>query len=46
MEENIIAFMIWIMVGVFFIGMGIYDLNSRKEKTFVFWANAETVLTI
>ena len=41
MEENIIAFMIWIMVGVFFIGMGIYDLNSRKEKPFGFWANAE-----
>lgn len=42
MEENIIAFVIWIMIAVFFIGMGIYDLNSKKEKPFGFWANAET----
>ncbi|MGN1148775.1 MAG: hypothetical protein ACI4TB_10150 [Lachnospiraceae bacterium] len=38
-----LAFLIWLFLGVAFIGMGIYDYHSKKEKPFGFWANAETV---
>ncbi len=41
MEEGLIAFIIWAIMGVLFIVMGIYNLNSKKEKPFGFWANAE-----
>ncbi|MDD6858808.1 MAG: hypothetical protein PUD71_10660 [Lachnospiraceae bacterium] len=41
MEGSFVAFIIWEIVSVLFIAMGIYDFNSRKEKTFGFWANAE-----
>ena len=41
MEGRLVAFIIWVIVGIFFIAMGIYDLTSRKEKAFGFWANAE-----
>ena len=41
MEEGLIAFIIWAIMGVLFIVMGIYILNSKKEKPFGFWANAE-----
>ena len=41
MEERLIAFVIWAIMGVLFIAMGIYDLNSKKAKPFGFWANAE-----
>ena len=41
MEERLIAFIIWVIIGVLFIVMGIYDFNSKKAKTFGFWANAE-----
>jgi hypothetical protein len=41
MEERLIAFIIWSIIGVLFIVMGIYDLNSKKAKPFGFWANAE-----
>ena len=41
MEERQIAFIIWAIIGVLFIVMGIYDMNSKKAKTFGFWANAE-----
>lgn len=37
------AFIIWAIVGLFFVGMGIYDFFSKKEKPFGFWANAETL---
>ncbi len=43
MEEGLIAFIIWAIMGVLFIVMGIYDLNSKKAKPFGFWANAEVV---
>lgn len=42
MEERLLAFIIWGIVGVLFIIMGIYDFNSRKNKPFGFWANAKT----
>lgn len=41
MEERFIAFIIWAIVGVLFIGMGIYDINSKQAKPFGFWANAK-----
>ena len=41
MEEGKIAFIIWAALGVFFVVMGIYDMTSKKEKPFGFWANAE-----
>lgn len=37
------AFIIWASVGIVFIGMGIYDMSSKKEKPFGFWANAKTL---
>lgn len=42
MEERFIAFLLWTVVGIFFIALGIYDLSSRKGKPMGFWANAET----
>ncbi len=41
MEGRLIAFVIWVIIGVLFIVMGIYDFNSKKAKSFCFWANAE-----
>ena len=41
MEGRLIAFVIWVIIGVLFIAMGIYDFNSKKAKPFGFWANAE-----
>ena len=41
MEEGLWAFSIWTIVGVVVIVMGIYNVNSKKEKPFGFWANAE-----
>ena len=41
MDEGLWAFIVWGIVGVAFIVMGIYDMNSKREKPFGFWANAE-----
>ena len=41
MGEGLMAFIIWAILGVFFIVMGIYDILSKKEKPFGFWANAK-----
>ena len=41
MGEGMWAFIIWTIVGIVFIVMGIYDMNSKKAKPFGFWANAE-----
>lgn len=43
MEGTMIAFIIWGIFGCFFIGMGMYDMLSKKEVPFGFWANAETL---
>lgn len=40
-EQVMTAFVIWALVGVFFVGMGIYDIIAKKEKPAGFWANAE-----
>ena len=42
MTESMIAFVIWTVVGTAFISLGIYDMCSKKETAFGFWANAET----
>lgn len=41
MEERVIAFVIWGIIGVLFIVMGIYIFHSKKEKPFGFWSNAK-----
>lgn len=41
MKDGFIAFILWETIGVLFIVMGIYDMNSKKAKPFGFWANAE-----
>lgn len=41
MEGRLIAFIIWVITGLFFVIMGIYEMNSKKAKPFGFWANAE-----
>lgn len=41
MGEGLWAFVIWTLVGIVFIVMGIYDMNSKKVKPFGFWANTE-----
>ena len=41
MGEGLWAFIIWSIVGVVFIVMGIYNMHSKKEIPFGFWANAE-----
>ncbi len=41
MEERLIAFIIWSIMGALFIVMGIYNLKSKKAKPFGFWANAK-----
>lgn len=41
MEGRLIAFIIWTIMGILFIVMGIYNMNSKKAKPFGFWANAE-----
>lgn len=43
MEERMLAFVIWAIMGILFIVMGIYNMNSKKTRPFGFWANAETV---
>lgn len=39
-----LAFIIWLLLSLFFVGMGIHCFVSKKEKAFGFWANAETLL--
>lgn len=41
MNEGILAFTVWAILGVAFIAMGIYDIKSEKAKPFGFWANAQ-----
>lgn len=37
-----VAFIMTALMGLMFIGMGIYVFRSQKAKPFGFWANAET----
>lgn len=43
MEERVTAFIIWAIIGVLIIIMGIYDMKSKKTKSFGFWANADVI---
>lgn len=38
-----LGFLIWSLLGIAFIGLGIYAYFSKKERAFGFWANAKTV---
>lgn len=38
-----LAFIIWLLLSLFFVGMGIHCFVSKKEQPFGFWANAETL---
>lgn len=35
------AFVMWAVLGIAFIFLGIYDMLSKKEVAFGFWANAK-----
>lgn len=37
------AFVIWLVMGLVFAGMGIYEFFSKRETAFGFWANAEVL---
>lgn len=37
------AFIIWMVMGLVFVGMGIYEYFSKRETAFGFWANAGTL---
>ena len=41
MKENIMAFIVWILIGLGIIIGGIAVLFAKKEKAFGFWANAK-----
>lgn len=41
MQGRILAFAVWIAVGMIFFAYGIFVYCSKKEKPFGFWANAE-----
>ena len=41
MEERLMAFIIWAIMGVLFIVMGIYCMKTKRVQPFGFWANAE-----
>ena len=43
MEEMLIAFIIWTIMGILFIIMGIFCMKSKKAKPFGFWANTEVI---
>ena len=42
-KGKIMAFIIWLILGIVFIVMGIHCLNSRTVKPFGFWANTEVI---
>lgn len=38
-----VAFIIWAIIGAGFVGLGIYNMVSKKDKPSGFWANANTL---
>ena len=42
MTETLAAFVIWIIMGLVFIGLGIYTMYANTQRPFGFWANAKT----
>lgn len=41
MRGTLLGFVIWLLVGCFFVALGIYAFVSKKEVAFGFWANAD-----
>ena len=41
MWESVLAFIIWVLIGFVFIGLGIYDMCSKRATTFGFWVNVK-----
>ena len=39
----IVAFVIWCVMGLVFIGMGIYDYHVKSARPFGFWSNVKVV---
>ena len=37
----LVAFVIWSIMGLIFIGMGIYNCRAKSQRPFGFWANAK-----
>ena len=37
----LLGFIIWAVMGLLFVGLGIYGFLSKKEVPFGFWANAD-----
>jgi hypothetical protein len=40
MTGTIAAFVIWSIMGLMFIGLGIYNIHADTQRPFGFWANA------
>ena len=40
MTGTMIAFVLWSIIGLGFIGLGIYDVHADIQRPFGFWANA------
>lgn len=43
MDGRVLGFCIWSLCGLFFIGMGVYNIFSKTTRPFGFWANADTI---
>ena len=41
MSETLLAFFIWLVIGLLFVGMGTHALFSKKAQPMGFWANAK-----
>jgi uncharacterized membrane protein len=37
----IAAFVIWCIIGLFFVGLGIYDCRAKSARPFGFWSNVK-----
>ena len=37
-----LGFLIWELMGIAFLGLGVWAIYSKREVAFGFWANAET----
>lgn len=40
-RDIMLAFVIWTLMGIIFVGMGIYDMCSKKEQPFGFSGECE-----
>lgn len=42
----LLAFSIWLAMGVLLIGLGIYDYKAKSARPFGFWANVEAKFSV